>query len=563
MVRYLVFLALAGVLLLSSCLFDQKRKTSVADDYNTTDGSLYYEECPSSESLPEGCSCDDSSGLVVYTCEDCNSMQYDEELCTCEDGVVTCNNNPEDSEDPEVVANPIFSPVGSTYTSAQTVTITSTTPNATIRYNKGYPLSSVSDPSCSSGTVGSSVAVSSSTAIKAIACVTGQTPSSVRSKTYIINIPANRVFKYQGDAGWLDPVITGQTSYLFASSGKLSSDNKSDIFIMSKGLLGNLFSPNGFISDGTSFAKHSSPGAGINVGSQLDMSSINKVLVGNFSNNSLNTVALLGSKSGGLFGMDKYPVIFTKAVNGSVWPGFVLGYTTSNPSYEDLIDTTFRGAVVGKFDDGNNLDDIVIAKGLYASTLQFWAFYANTSTPNTFNDPVLLGCTSGCGLTVNNVRELVSGDFNNDGKTDIAGVYYVNSTQSKIYVWLNNGAGGVSASTNGWWAGSAYANNMAGRVVSGDFNKDGKLDIATVFNEGNPTECGSITPRTKILVWFNTGSAFNDPVSWWSSGCSGYDANKLMGVVSGDYNGDGYTDISGFYNYGTNLKLHVWISDLE
>lgn len=80
------------------------------------------------------------------------------------------------------VATPTFSPVGGSYSGAQSVTITTTTPNATIRYTTDG-----STPTESAGTIYSgAITVSSTETLKAIAYEAGWTDSTVSSATYTI-----------------------------------------------------------------------------------------------------------------------------------------------------------------------------------------------------------------------------------------------------------------------------------------------------------------------------------------------------------------------------------------
>jgi hypothetical protein len=80
------------------------------------------------------------------------------------------------------VATPVFSPVAGTYTSAQSVTITTTTSGATIRYTTDG-----STPSATAGTVyAGPISISATTTLKAIAYETGFTNSAVKSGTYSI-----------------------------------------------------------------------------------------------------------------------------------------------------------------------------------------------------------------------------------------------------------------------------------------------------------------------------------------------------------------------------------------
>jgi hypothetical protein len=84
------------------------------------------------------------------------------------------------------VAAPSFSPVAGTYSSAQSVTISSTTSGASIRYTTDG-----STPTSTTGTVYSApVSIGATTTLKAIAYKSGMTDSSVTSGTYTINLPA-------------------------------------------------------------------------------------------------------------------------------------------------------------------------------------------------------------------------------------------------------------------------------------------------------------------------------------------------------------------------------------
>lgn len=62
------------------------------------------------------------------------------------------------------------------------------------------------------------------------------------------------------------------------------------------------------------------------------------------------------------------------------------------------------------------------------------------------------------------------GDFNHDGKLDMAIAAPVNSTQ--VYVFLGNGDGTFQPATN-YSAGTGPTS-----LVAADFNKDGNLDLA-------------------------------------------------------------------------------------
>ncbi len=108
----------------------------------------------------------------------------------------SCKKETTEPEDQQTVATPTFSPAGGTYTSAQNVIISTTTPNATIRYTTNG-----SEPTSSSTAYSSPFSVSSTTTIKAKGFKDGWTPSATASATYTIEPtppPANFVFVQGG-----------------------------------------------------------------------------------------------------------------------------------------------------------------------------------------------------------------------------------------------------------------------------------------------------------------------------------------------------------------------------
>jgi hypothetical protein len=95
------------------------------------------------------------------------------------------------------VAAPGFSPGGGTYTSAQSVTITSSTSGATIRYTTNG-----TTPTDTVGTLYSApVSIGATATLKAIAYKSGMTNSTVTSATYTINIPQVAAPSFSPPAG--------------------------------------------------------------------------------------------------------------------------------------------------------------------------------------------------------------------------------------------------------------------------------------------------------------------------------------------------------------------------
>ena len=76
------------------------------------------------------------------------------------------------------------------------------------------------------------------------------------------------------------------------------------------------------------------------------------------------------------------------------------------------------------------------------------------------------------------------GDFNGDGKLDLATANVVSNTVS---ILLGDGTGNFTL------ASSPAVGNFPWSVVAGDFNEDGKLDLAIVNNDGGPGGKGTVS----------------------------------------------------------------------
>ena len=90
----------------------------------------------------------------------------------------------------------------------------------------------------------------------------------------------------------------------------------------------------------------------------------------------------------------------------------------------------------------------------------------------------------------------VSGDYDGDGRDDIAMFYEFDDKWGIAHVLLSKGSSFEYQGDGGWWySGRGYdGDKFAGRMVSGDFNADGRDDIAMYY------EYSSTTGRTHVLL---------------------------------------------------------------
>lgn len=146
---------------------------------------------------------------------------------------------------------------------------------------------------------------------------------------------------------------------------------------------------------------------------------------------------------------------------------------------------------------------------------------------------------------------VTAGDFNGDGKDDIAAMYYYDSGYVKIHIFLSTGSS--FKPWQAWYETSSYkAENIGSRFVAGDFNGDGKDDLAAMYAYNGGT--------VGIHVWTSTGSSLNNMETWYYT--EEYNISKVESrFVAGDFNGDGKDDLANMYNFYSNtMGLYVFPS---
>jgi hypothetical protein len=180
------------------------------------------------------------------------------------------------------------------------------------------------------------------------------------------------------------------------------------------------------------------------------------------------------------------------------------------------------GLTVGDFNNDGNLDLGVAADGNGGAESFMTVLLGNGN--GTFQRPVKYGAGGAADLWT-----VVAGDFNGDGKLDLAAV--TSDPGSSLQIFLGNGDGTFTAGVN--LPTSFYYSYS---VAVGDFNGDGKLDVAVA------SACGDVMCYNagSISVYLGKGNGtFGVPVqlesileySPWS-------------LAVADYNGDGHLDIA-------------------
>jgi FG-GAP-like repeat/Abnormal spindle-like microcephaly-assoc'd, ASPM-SPD-2-Hydin len=134
--------------------------------------------------------------------------------------------------------------------------------------------------------------------------------------------------------------------------------------------------------------------------------------------------------------------------------------------------------------------------------------------------------------------EIVAGDYNNDGKLDIATAPYFEGSGEAFAILANNGDGTFTV------GGDLAAGTNPTSVVSADFNRDGIPDFA-ITNSNNG-----------ILVYIGQGGGHYGSSQSFSVGGN----LTPLGIVAGDFNRDGKIDLATL-NYSGSVSVLLGAGD--
>jgi RHS repeat-associated protein len=169
--------------------------------------------------------------------------------------------------------------------------------------------------------------------------------------------------------------------------------------------------------------------------------------------------------------------------------------------------------------DGDGCADIFTQKDDQTTRATYVCNLISGTTPNHIDVPDWLGSSEGYKITL--------GDFNGDGKTDVL------RTGGNDYpeIFFSTGTALVPLDQSVWGNGLQYWNDWL--ITAGDFNGDGRADLALIAPNGSINEQ---PPQHHIYLSTGQGFVLADSIDFHSG-----DTN--VRAIAGDLNNDGATDL--------------------
>jgi hypothetical protein len=243
-------------------------------------------------------------------------------------------------------------------------------------------------------------------------------------------------------------------------------------------------------------------------------------------------------------GDGKLDLVVTHRADNSVYVLLNNGAGGFQPAVQVLIGEAFQGDVfVGDFNNDGKLD--LFLPGNSNQAIVLLGNGNGTFQPHTDSSSFAFSGYYPRGWTF--------GDFNGDGKLDVASTLPSNSSDSGRYiVLLGNGNGTFQPGI----VGPAIL-HYSRWATTADFNHDGKLDLAIADGQGK----GSTTGTAELTILFGNGDGtFSLGGHYASPGLPTSDTLNPEDVKVADVNGDGKLDAI-ISNYDDNINVFLGNGD--
>ncbi|MGW8727917.1 FG-GAP-like repeat-containing protein [Streptomyces sp. NPDC055808] len=199
--------------------------------------------------------------------------------------------------------------------------------------------------------------------------------------------------------------------------------------------------------------------------------------------------------------------------------------------------------------NGDGRDDLVVWYSYSDGSDGMFTFTADVR--GGFNPPFQAQSLKAGYWDVKHART-VTGDFNGDGRDDLAAWYIYDDGSAKLWTYFATPTGALADAVVSYTVAN-WADLNRIDLQAGDFNNDGVDDLALWydFSDGHDG----------ITTYFydgKRGGKITSSAQAWSSAPGNWDHNHMK-ITTGDFNGDGLDDIGAMYGYSDGTtKMFTW-----
>jgi hypothetical protein len=201
--------------------------------------------------------------------------------------------------------------------------------------------------------------------------------------------------------------------------------------------------------------------------------------------------------------------------------------------------------------NGDGRDDGVI---LYHHTDGSISVHTSLTDSGGGFGPYTVGYTVPAGSWDWNAFRTIAGDFNGDGRSDLAIMYHHADSTISMHTSLADSTGHLGRFTVSYTVPANSWDFNALRLVSGDFNGDGRDDGVILYHHTD----GSISVHTSLT---DSGGGFGPYTVGYTVPAGSWDWNAFR-TIAGDFNGDGRSDLAIMYHHAdSTISMHTSLAD--